>query len=161
MKQATKTEPVQDIPTAAAIAADTMKGDMRDLVLDRIKNLKKPWQQMPEHEQKNLVWDIERAVEAAITQAVEIIAADKRPVIKATLEKCTVKDGIDATLKLSKHDPQRHSLIDATGATVMIAFANANAFMGKREDAKTDADQPTIFDKTDQGADAARDPVAA
>lgn len=160
MKPTTKTEPVQDIPTAQDIAADTMKGDLRDMLLDRIKNLPKPWQQMTEQQQKDMVWSIERAVEGAITQAVEIIAADKRPVIKATLEKCTVKDGIDATLKLSKHDPQRHSLIDATGATVMIAVASADDFMGEREPAKTDPDEP-VFDGTEQGADAARDPVAA
>ena len=157
----TKTNGHDDETTAVQIASETMKGDLRDMLLDRIKALPKPWQQMNESEQRDLAYGVESAVTSAIIKAVQIIAADKRPVIMASLEKVVIKDGIDAQIHLSKNDPQRHELADAVGATLMIAVAHAADYMGEKEPAKTEPDEPTIFDKTGNGQDAAAEARAA
>jgi hypothetical protein len=145
------------------LASETLKGDLRDFVLDRIKHKPKVWQQMTESEQRDLIHETESAVSDIIRRAVHIIAAEGRQAITATLEQVTVKDGIKAVATLSKHDPFRHELVDAQGKAILIVVADASAHMGQQEEAKPDADEPQlpmdddepVFDNTENGQEAA------
>lgn len=136
-------------PDAAAIdiAADTMTGDLRDFILDRLKHeqSKRPWHERNEADQRDTVHAVESAVRAAARQAVEIIAAGGLKTIKATIEQVTVKDGIKATLTMSKFDEHRHNLIDATGTTVLIVVADPEDFTGEREPVEITPDQPELM----------------
>jgi hypothetical protein len=141
-------------------ASETLKGDVRDWLLDRVKHIQKPWQQMSEQEQRDMIFAAEDAAGNLVRNAVRIIAAEGRKVITAQLEQVTVKDGIKAVCTLSKHDPFRHELVDAQGKDVLIVVADASAHMGQQDDAKPDNlrepglpldnDQP-VFDNTSHG----------
>jgi hypothetical protein len=146
------TEETQDL------AAETLKGDVRDWYLDRVKQLQKPWQQMGEAEQRSLIYDAESAAADMVRKAVRILAAEGRKVIVAQLEQVTVKDGIKAVVTLSKHDACRHELVDAQGKDVLIVVADAGDHMGEKAAAKPDAEEPPlpledapVFDNTEQG----------
>lgn len=144
------------------LAAETLKGDIRDWLLDRVKHIPKPWQAMSEQEQRDMIYSVEEAAVDLIRRAVRIIAAEGRMAITAQLEQVTVKDGIKAVVTLSKHDPFRHELVDAQGKDVLIVVADASSHMGQQDEARPDNlrepglpldgdDDKPVFDNTAQG----------
>ena len=124
----------------------TLTGDLRDLILDTLQHeqAKRPWSERAEHDQRDTVARVEQAVTAWVRRAVELIVANGRQTIRATLEQVTVKEGIKATLTLSKFDAQRHALMDATGASVLVVVADPAAFEGEREAVAIVPDQGTL-----------------
>lgn len=99
----------------AAIARETMTGDLRDCILDFLKhnNNPLPWNVQGEGAQRDTVEKVTKAVQTAVEKCVLLIASDARPTIVANLKKVTVADEIKAVVTLGKGDPQRHNLIDA------------------------------------------------
>ena len=80
--------PPDDTFDAAYLAKETLTGDLRDFILDRLKHeqSKAPWHQRSEADQREAVHQVEAAVRSAVTRAVEIIAGHGRRTIKATIE---------------------------------------------------------------------------
>ena len=156
-------EPVDDDAEQKAVelAAETLTGDLRDFILDRLRHeqAKKPWNERSEGEQRETIREVERAMRYAAKQAVEIIAARGMKTIRATLEQVTVKEGIKATLMLSKFDAQRHSLIDATGAAVMVVVADVEDFVGEKAPAEIKPDAPELALAVHSAADGAGEPL--
>jgi hypothetical protein len=133
---------------AETLAVDTMAGDLTSALLDRVKNLQKPYQQMSEAEQRNVIYGLRAAVSEMIRNVVRTIAADGRKVIVAEIEKVEVKDGMKAVLSMSKRDENRMDLIDACGSSVLIVVADASQYMGG-EDPKPEPDQTTLITDDD------------
>jgi hypothetical protein len=133
---------------AVIMAAETMTGDLRDFILDRLRHDHNPlpWNMRSEAMQRETVYQVTEAVSRVVREAVATIAADGRKVIMAELVQCTVKDQIKAVCHISKSDELRHLLIDGVGLPVLIAVADASRFTGTRGDVPVSADQPDIFD---------------
>ena len=141
-------EPIEATDTDILInvedfAVETLTGDTRDFILDRLRHeqSKAPWHQRSEADQRDTVHQVEAHVQAMVKRAVELIAAQGRRSIRATLEQVTIKDGIKATVSLSKFDEQRHSLVDAQGASILIVVADPEEFQGERAPAEITPDQ--------------------
>lgn len=136
-----------DLGAAIDLASDTLTGDMRDWILDRLRHeqSKQPWHQRSETDQRETVHQVEAQCRDLVSKAVDIMAAHGRRTVKATLEQITVKDGIKAVLTLSKFDPNRHNLIDAQGTTVLIVVADPETFTGERGEVAITPDQSTLL----------------
>lgn len=151
---------------AVDLHADTLKADLTAVLLDRIKTLPKPWQQMPAAERQEVIIDLEAAVSRAIRSMTKTIATQGRTAIVA--ECATVNnDGkkIVAKLTISTHDANRHDLLDAVGDEVLLVVgAGADQFLGG-DSPKPDPDElglpwdgneviddnPPVFDSTSHG----------
>ena len=129
---------------AIAIAAETMTGDLMQCLIDELKGAPKVWQEMPEHQQQDVIYRAQERVQAVIKEAVQIIASANRPTIVATVESVTVKDGIKAVVTLPKSDAQRHELIDAAGMAVLLIVGGASGYYGGADQVRPDPDQPAL-----------------
>ncbi len=133
------------------LAADTLTGDIRDLVLDTLRHEqdKRPWHLRSEAQQRETVSRVEQAAHAWVRRAVELIAAGGRRTIRATIEQVVIKDGIKAVLTMSKFDELRHNLVDAQGSSVLVVVAEPEQFEGERDPVAIKPDQPDMpFDAT-------------
>lgn len=132
---------------ADKIARETMTGDLRDCLLDFLKHEKNllPWNMRGEAQQREVIEKVTRAVSHAVEKAVAIIAADGRSVIRGTLDKVTVKDGIKAEITMSRHDPLRHAMTDAQGNVVLMVVSNSDSYTGEKKAALPDPDQSTLL----------------
>ena len=128
------------------LAAETLTGDLRDLILDTLRNEqdKRPWFERSEVQQREAASRIEQATHAWVRKAVELIAAGGRHTIKATIEQVVVKDGIKAVLTMSKFDKLWHNLVDAQGSAVLIVVADSEEFEGERKPVEIRPDQPNL-----------------
>lgn len=112
------------------IARDTLMGDLMHSILDEVKAIPDVWQKLPQYKQDQVLARVEGRSRTIIGRIVEIIAADARPSIPASVESVTVKDGIKAVLAVSRSSAQRHDLVDAQGSSVLIVIADAEPYTG-------------------------------
>lgn len=129
---------------AVHMAADTMHGDLMQLVVDELKAAQDVWQKLTEGEQADAIDRIRSRTAEAVTQCVEMIAMRGFTSIRAKVDSVTVKDGIKAVLTLSQHDNARHALFDSQGASVYLVLADPDQFAGGTETIKPDPDQGAL-----------------
>lgn len=140
-------EDVEDVEIEVTpLAADTLRGDVRDSLLAWFKAQPKPWGMMSEAEQRTLAQATDRYADTMVRQACQIIAASERPCIVATLVEYKEKDGVEAKLKLPSRGEVVAALHEACGREVLIVTSGAEEFEGEAGPAEIDADQPDIFD---------------
>lgn len=141
---------------AAKIARETLTGDVRDIILNDMKDRKNtlPWNLRGEAEQAVLIDQVNRMSVSIVERVVEIVAAGGRRTIRAQINKITIKDGIKAEIELSKSDEQRHELFDSQGAMVLIVIADAEAFEAERVPVIINKPQSEMFE---DGGDAKKD----
>lgn len=142
----------------ADLVAETLSGDVRDFLVDRIRQLPKVWAEMTQEEQHEIINAAIMAGNSLVRKAVRLIAQDGRPTIVARCEQVTVKDGIKAVVTLPQSDPLRHALVDSQGSDVLVIVVDAENYIGSRGDLKPDApptepelpmsDDGPIFDRT-------------
>ena len=141
-------EPNELDEAALKIARETLTGDIRDIILNDMKERKTslPWNMRPEAAQQDAIDQVTRMAQSVVERCVKIVAAGGRRVIHAHLAKVTVKDGIKAELELSKSDEQRHQLMDSVGASVLVVITDAEIYEGERAPVFAAKDQKSILD---------------
>jgi hypothetical protein len=139
---------------AVVLARETMVGDLRDNILEILKHNHDalPWNMRGVDKQHEIIDNVTRRAEAIVERAVDILASDGRRVMTGKLESVAVKDGFVAKVKLSKDDPLRHALVDATGHKVVIVVAATDDYSGARGDVRIESPQRGLpFDKAKDG----------
>lgn len=126
------------------LETETLYGDLRDAILDRLRNLPKPWTALSEGQQREWISGVEQVARHTVTTAVRIVSAQGRPTIVAEVDQITAKDGLKVVLKTSRQDENIVGLNRALGKSVLIVITDADSFMGEREPAKPDPDQPDL-----------------
>ena len=129
------------IPT---LAADTLRGDVRDSLLDWLKATPKPWSQMAQAEQHNLADAADRFARTLVKEVCQIVASNERPCIVAQLVEYKEKDGVEAKLKLASKGEVVAALHEACGREVLLVTSGYEEFSGQAADAEIDADQPAF-----------------
>lgn len=138
-------EPVSGTTAAAALAARTLRGDLRDRVLEFVRRQKQPWALLNEEQQTGVVGEVTRIAGELVDGAVAIVATRDFPAITAKVRDCKAGEkGIEAKLVLASHDPFRHALMDAVGSPVQIVLADPAVFYGARGLAAIDRDEPEL-----------------
>ena len=128
----------------------TLAGDVRDTILDLYKARPKPWSQLSQAEQQDVIRTIEYAARELVQKTVDTIrSAGQVDPIHAILESYAEKDGIKAALKIKTMGEDDAlaavaSLHKARGKMVLVTIASAEDYLGDRGDAETDADQPDL-----------------
>ncbi|HEV2098603.1 MAG TPA: hypothetical protein VGR45_06710 [Stellaceae bacterium] len=130
-------------PEAIGFAVRTLRGDLRDRLLELVRHLPKQWHALTEKEQRDTAFHIDEAVQDALTEACRIVHAQEWPSARAKLGDVKIGEkGIEGKILLGRYDPQRYDLFDAQGAMVTVIVDNPHLFMGERSAAKVDPQEP-------------------
>ena len=127
------------------LAAKTLSGDIRDFLLDRVKNLGKPWPAMTEQEQRDQIMAAKEAAVRLVRKTAELIAAEGRKAMVGQLVKVQIKDKIQCQIDFAKTDECRHELFDSQGLSVLLVVADAQPFIGERGPAEASPDQGDLI----------------
>jgi hypothetical protein len=130
---------------------DTLSGDVRSAIMDKIRAADKSWSELDERQQEDIVRQINQTAEYLVREAVALIAANGMPVIRAMCTGCNHKKAgaIEAKVELSGSDEQRHELFDAVGSFVTIVVADHERYIGEQAPEPIDPDQPGLLDAAD------------
>jgi hypothetical protein len=129
----------------AEFESGTLVGDIRDAFLDIVKNRPKPWSQMSQQEQQDLVKVAENVSKTFIRKVVRVVAEEDTISVDGTLKGYAAKGGL-FTLKIEARGDEEtaHELFKMDGHSVVIMSADATRFTGQKSDAVTEPDQPDL-----------------
>lgn len=149
---------LEEAADAAELDLSTLVGDLRDGMLEQLKQMGQSWQKTPEAEQMDIAAALQNTAKAFVDDAVALIRADGKNAIIALLVDYADKGDIVAKLKISKatvseNDDVIMTLHNAVGKNIVITQASSADYQGQRGDAETEPDQPE-FDTGDDSAEA-------
>lgn len=121
---------------------NTIRGDLRDVMIGALANMTKPWDALPEAEQVQLANLIDGHAQAIVTRIAILTATAGRPTVLANLENLTINDTARGTFTVSKENAS--ALVPYTKQIVAIMAVGPNQFMGEREKVQTMPDQPSL-----------------
>lgn len=125
-------------------AAELVARDLLEALVLEIKLLQRPWDALPQAEQDELIERLRKRTTENVRKALGVIVSDEQQVLPATVESVTFKDGIKATLKISKYAQARHALADKEGSNVIIVIVDPADYMQGVHDVKGDPDQAEL-----------------
>lgn len=112
------------------MAASTMLGDMMQLVVQELKDVEKPWQQISEEHQGEILDRAEARITGFIEKAVSIIAGGNNVSLTAKLESVTFGDVAKIVLKTGVDVPAIHDLTaHGKGNAVKISILDAGEYL--------------------------------
>jgi hypothetical protein len=125
------------------LTTETLRGDVRDALLNWFKAQPKSWPFMSQREQKDLAEAADRFSFTVVKEAAEIIAKGERPSIVGKLVEYKEKDGVDAKLKFGATGETIQALHEACGQEVLLVATGASDFSGEKAsaDAHVESDQ--------------------
>lgn len=126
------------------VAAETLSGDLRDVLLTHIRSMETPWSKMSEQAQSDKIYAISNASETIVRRAVAIIASRGVEPIFGRIAKFTVKDEIKAELVASSSVANIEAIAENIGQAAIIIFANPETFLGEKAPATAEKDQPEL-----------------
>jgi hypothetical protein len=129
---------------------DTLSGDVRSAIMDKVRG-NSMMAMLTEAQQRAFAHEIDELARYLVREAVNLIAADGMPVIRAKCgEVKRRKDGdIEAKFGLKGDDEQRHQLFDATNSPILVIVADHERYIGEQAPEPIDPDQPGLLDAAD------------
>lgn len=129
------------------IAAETLRGDLRDLVLGFLKRAPKPWKQMRESEQRTAIREVETDCSDFLLEAVPAIQARNHAHVVCRVDKVTIDDrGTKLTISGAKSSDAVLDAAHLQGKLVVIIMADAQQHMGEQAPAEITRDQPDMLE---------------
>lgn len=131
----------------ADLQLDTLRGDIRDAMLSRIRTMKTSWPLLTEAEQNEIVNGLELAAKHLVRGVVRELTAHEFPHAVVTLGEVKIggTKGIEAKITCQNIEVNRNTLGDHVGQMVQIVMIDSDKFMGEREPADIQPDQSDMF----------------
>ena len=143
---------------------ETLAGDLRDATLMRFRDTKRSWTALTEEEQRDLANGMELAAKDMVRGAVRLLSGWEWPRAVVKLEEIKIVGGDKAQvvgkITAANIEENRNVLGDHAGTMMMLLPVDSAAFMGEREPAKIDPDQPELPEQEGDGDGAADDRLA-
>lgn len=135
---------------------DTLRGDIRDAMLNRIRHMKTSWGLCTEAEQAEIVNGLELTAGHLVRSVVRQLTAHEFPHAVVTLGEVKIggTKGIEAKITCPNIEVNRNTLGDHVGEMVQIVMIDSDKFMGERDPADIQPDQGDMFGASpEDGAD--------
>jgi hypothetical protein len=113
-----------------SLARATLLGNLMTAVMKQMRSLETPWTKVDEYRQKMIIEEIRSDTWHAVSDAVDLIAADNRTRFRATVEQVTFKSGVKAVL-LMPNTEESHELADVAGGTVLVVIEDPTRYLGE------------------------------
>ncbi|MBY0250182.1 MAG: hypothetical protein K2X54_02160 [Methylobacterium organophilum] len=152
------TDAVAQAEAAVELGIETLRGDIRDRILDNICRPMPCWTKMSEQEQKRFIGRAETIAYETVREAAQIIAHQGFAHLIVSTGKWTVKDGIKLEVGASSSVDDITKLASHGAGSAVLVLAEPSVFFGQRADAVADKDQPDLpIDEGDEAEDGDED----
>lgn len=133
-------------PGPLGATADDVGLTILTTIRDELKNQKKPYIDMAEHEQDLLLRRLEVGIRNAVRRGFAVMVAADFPNAIATLDKVAfTPKGVQGTLSLAASSEHRHALSDNTGRAVLVVLATADVYLARMEELRGEKQQKDLF----------------
>jgi hypothetical protein len=144
--EAAQPDPASKKPTAIELAADTLGHDLLQAMVQECEQTV-TWKGYTEIQIQTAINRLRDRVQKLVKEALGILLRGDYPAVKGVLESITVKDGIKATLKISRTEHHLAELADFVGSPVVLVMHDPAAYMDRIESIRAQRDQRELFDE--------------
>ncbi|SFB68922.1 Ftsk gamma domain-containing protein [Cupriavidus sp. OV038] len=124
------------------MTAGTVGRDLLSALVLEMKMMPSIWAKMSQKKQDDIIERLRNRVDTAVKMAVHLIAANGRTVLQGDLDKVTIHNGTQATIKFGKAAPGLLELATAQGqAVLLVVSGNPETFTGGMDEVRGEADQ--------------------
>ena len=143
-KKKTAVPPEQ--PEEVIIASETLGKDLLAFLLQEFKAAQKPWQQMKESEQNQVIDRAKAGIESAVTAAISILFGNGCVSVIADIEGVAIKDNVKCILKVSRTNTSEamQELFTAHNQPCRILLSSPDQYLGGMDEIKGTADQGSL-----------------
>ena len=134
---------IQD-PSVEDIALDTLAGDVRDVLLTRVRNMTIPWGHLNEQEQKDINYAMDACAKDLVRKTVALLTQAKFPSILVSVGVVKIDKGVEVKLAVSETVENIVALAQHGKGSAVLVLAEASAYFGERGPAPVDKDQPPL-----------------
>ena len=131
-------------PEEVKFEGKTLSGDIRDMILMHIRDMKVPWTMLNEQEQADKIYAASQAGEHCVRQCLATIAKNRLPALSVSVGAYKV----DKTLEVKLTSPPSVSnitlLAEHGNGGALLILAEASDYFGERAPAKPAKDQPVL-----------------
>lgn len=132
--------------------AETLSGDIRDVLLRHMKDMNVGWSFLPEREQREKIAAATQAAEASIRQAVNLIATFNFPNLSCEIGAVKIDKGLEIKLGALASVPNITALAEHGKGYAVLVLIDPQVFNGEKAPAEPDPDQTDAFDKGKEAA---------
>lgn len=131
------------------IAIKTMKGDIRQFMIDRMRAQPKLFSSLSEADQKAEIGYADDVADRIVRRVVGLVVGHEFPSVDVMMTgQFGVKDGLVTIKSTCSATPDNLPKIARDGAAVLV-LADPQVFRGQRAPTKADKDQPDILDEVE------------
>lgn len=125
---------------------ETLRGDLRDVMLSRVRTARKPWEKMTEAEQTDFANGLDLAAGDIIRRMVRLMTSFEWPHVAVMMGEVKIKGekGIEAKIACPNVEPNRSVLGDHAGKHCMVLMVDSDTFMAERAPVDIRPDQPSL-----------------
>lgn len=135
---------VAQAEATVALAAETLRGDIRDKILDDIARDMPCWTKLSEHDQKKFIGRADSIAYQVVREATKLVAHQGFAHLTVSTGKWSVKDGIKLEVNASSSVDDITKLAEHGSGSAVLVLAEASVFYGQRADALAEKDQPEL-----------------
>lgn len=145
----------------AALAAETLRGDIRDRILSEFKAIPKSWQTSSEDEQSRLINRARDIANDVVRQAIDIIAGKGLPALPILVGKIVVeKSACKGVFECHADDENLLRIRHLQGSRAMFVLASPDAFNGEQSAPRTEVIGDLALPEPESGERADEDNLA-
>jgi hypothetical protein len=137
-----------DTGSVSELQIESLAGDLRDAMLMRIRDIKRPWSMLTEEEQYDMANGLELAAKELVRGAVRLLTAWEWPRVVVKMDDVKIfggdKSRIEAKIVAHNIADYRDVLGEHAGQTVMLLAVDSETFLGQRAPVPIDPDQPDL-----------------
>ena len=126
---------------------ETLSGDLRDALLMRVRDMKRPWSLLTEQEQREMAEGLDMAARHLVRNAVRLLNDFEWPHAVVKLHEIKIAGGdkgIEAKISAANLECNRSVLGENVGTYCMLLMVDSDTFMAERGPAAVDPDQPEL-----------------
>ena len=148
------TDAVAQAEAAVELGIETLRGDIRDRILDNICRQMPCWTKMSEHELRLMIGRCDEVAGKTVREAIKVVAHQGFDHLVVSTGKWTVKDGLKLEVGASGSVDDITKLAEHGAKPAVLVLAEPSVFFGQRADAVADKDQPDLPIDEDEGDEA-------
>ena len=131
-------------PSADEIALETLAGDVRDILLSRVRNMSIPWGHLNEDEQRDVNSQMDECAKSLVRRAVALLTTAKFPTIMADVGAVKIDKGVEIKLQCAATVDNIVALANHGKGSAVLVLAEAADYFGEKAPPRVDKDQPDL-----------------
>lgn len=132
------------------LRAETLTGDIRDVLMAQIEDMKVGWTLLPEQDQRRIVNEVEASANLLVRRVIQLMLEFEFPWLRVSVGEWKVKkpkDGavIEVRLSMPMSEPNGSKLLHHDNGQGILVLADHKAFVGERKPFPVQPDQSDML----------------